>query len=64
LIKITVKDGEPLEKVLKKFKRRVEQAVILQEVKRREVFLKPSIRKKMKSRAASARNKKREKRRI
>jgi len=64
LIKVIIKEGEPLEKALKKFKRRVEQAAILKEIKKREVFLKPSVKKKLKSRAASSRNKKREKKSI
>ena len=64
LIKVVIKDGEPLEKALKKFKRRVEQAVILKEIKKREAFLKPSVRKKLKSRVASARSKKKEKRSV
>jgi len=62
LIKINIKDGEPIERVLKRFKRKVEQAVILKEVRKREFFLKPSVKRKLKIRAASARTRKREKR--
>jgi len=59
LIKVIIKEGEPLEKALKKFKRKVEQSVILKEAKKREVFVKPSIKKKLKIRIANTRNRKR-----
>lgn len=62
MIKININDGESVEKILKKFKRKVEQAVILKEIRKREFFLKPSIKKKLKKRAAHARTKKRERR--
>lgn len=62
MIKVVIKDGEPLEKALRKFKRKVEQAVILKEFRKKEFFLKPSIKKKLKARAARARNRKRDKR--
>jgi small subunit ribosomal protein S21 len=62
LIKIHINEGEPIEKYLKKFKRKVEQAVILKEVRKREFFLKPSIKRKLKKRASSTRTRKREKR--
>ena len=44
--KVVVKEGEPFEKALKRFKKKVEAAGILKEVRRREHYLKPSIRKK------------------
>jgi len=62
LIKILLREGENVEKALKRFKRKVEQAGILKEVRKREYYLKPSIKKKLKSRAAEARTRKREKR--
>jgi len=62
LIKITIKDNEPIERILKRFKRKVEQAVVLKELRKREFFLKPSVKRKLKVRAASARARKREKR--
>ena len=46
--KVLVKDGEPFEKALKRFKKKVEAAGILREVRRREHYLRPSIRKKEK----------------
>lgn len=54
---VTSRDGEPLEKLLRRFKKKVEAAGILKEVRRREFFLKPSVRKKQKSAAADKRRK-------
>ena len=48
---VIVHDGEPAEKVLKRFKRLVDQEQILTEVKRREYYEKPSERKKKRERA-------------
>jgi small subunit ribosomal protein S21 len=62
MIKVIAKEGEPFERVLKRFKRKIEQAVILKEVRKREFFLKPSIKKKLKKRTSFTRTKKREKR--
>ncbi len=55
MTKVVVKEGEPFEKALKRFKKKVEAAGILKEVRRREHYLKPSIRKKEKQRAADKR---------
>ncbi len=55
MTKVIVKEGEPFEKALKRFKKKVEAAGILKEVRRREHYLKPSIRKKEKQRAAEKR---------
>ena len=62
MTKVAVRDGEPLERAMKRFKRKVEQAGILKEVRKREHYLKPSIKEKLKRRAAEARARKREKR--
>lgn len=62
LTRVTVRDGEGVDRALKRFKRKVEQAGILKEVRKREHYVKPSIKKKLKSRAAEARARKREKR--
>jgi len=52
---VMVRDGEPVEKALRRFKKKVEAAGILKDVRRREFYLKPSIRKKEKQRAAEKR---------
>lgn len=55
MTKVVVKEGEPFEKVLKRFKKKVEAAGILKEVRRREHYLKPSIKRKEKQRSADKR---------
>lgn len=62
MIKIIINDGEPIDKVLKKFKRKVEQSAVLKDIKKREFYLKPSIKRKLKRRATSSRIRKRAKR--
>ncbi|MBI2060206.1 MAG: 30S ribosomal protein S21 [Nitrospirae bacterium] len=49
---IKVQQGEPLEVALKRFKRQIERAEVLSEIKRREHYDKPSVRRKKKSIAA------------
>lgn len=62
MTKVTVREGESVERAIKRFKRKVEQAGILKEVRKREHYLKPSVKSKLKQRAAEARARKREKR--
>ena len=52
---IKVKDNEPFEIAMKRFKKQVEKAGILTELRRREYYDKPSIRKKKKEAAAKKR---------
>ncbi|TWJ33336.1 30S ribosomal protein S21 [Geobacter argillaceus] len=52
---IRVKETEPFEVVLKKFKKQCEKAGILSEVRKREHFEKPSIKRKKKAIAARKR---------
>lgn len=52
---VVVKEGEPFEKALKRFTRKVEAAGTLKDVRRREHYLKPSVRKKVKQQAAMKR---------
>jgi small subunit ribosomal protein S21 len=59
---IKVKDNEPFEVAMKRFKKQVEKAGILTELRRREYFDKPSVRKKKKAAAAKKRALKRLKR--
>lgn len=40
---VEVKDGEAIDKVLKKYKRKFEKAGILKELRRRKAFTKPSV---------------------
>jgi len=47
LVSIKVKDGEPDEKALRRFKKKWEKAGILREYKSRSYYLKPSEKKKI-----------------
>ena len=52
---IKIRDGESFEAAVKRFKKQCEKAGILTELKKREHYEKPSIRKKRKSMAARKR---------
>ena len=54
---VRIEDGESLESALKRFKKKVQKAGILTEVRRREHYEKPRVKKKRKS--ANAKKKKR-----
>lgn len=45
MIIVTVKEGESLEKSLKKFKKKFEKTGVVRELRSRQKFTKPSIRK-------------------
>ena len=60
---LRVKDTESYDSALRRFKKQCEKAGILSEVRRREFYEKPSIRKKKKSIAARKRAMKRLERR-
>ena len=47
MVSIIVKDGEPFEKALRRFKKKWEKAGILRELKSRSYYLKPSEQKKL-----------------
>ncbi|MBN23155.1 MAG: 30S ribosomal protein S21 [Bdellovibrionaceae bacterium] len=53
--RINVKDGESFEGVLKRFKKAVEKAGTLSEVRKREHYEKPSIKQKKKEEASRKR---------
>ena len=52
---VKVGENESIESALKRFKKKIQKAGILSEVKRRERYEKPSIKKKRKSEAARKR---------
>ena len=52
---IKVRDTEPFEGALKRFKKQVEKAGFLSEVRKREYYEKPSVKKKKKAIAARKR---------
>ena len=52
---VKVREGESFESALKRFKKQCEKAGILSEIRKREHFEKPSVRKKKKALAAKKR---------
>jgi len=52
---VRVKDSEPIESAIRRFKKQCEKAGILQELKKREHYEKPSVRRKRKAIAARKR---------
>jgi small subunit ribosomal protein S21 len=59
MVGITVKEGESYESFIRRFRRACENAGILREVKRREFYEKPSVRKKRKAAEARRRSSRR-----
>lgn len=54
---IKVGENESIESALKRFKKKIQKAGILSEIKRRERYEKPSVKRKRKSEAARKRHK-------
>jgi len=52
---IRVREGQPIEVILKIFKRQIERAGVITEVRNRQAFEKPSVKAKRKSIAAKKR---------
>lgn len=52
---VRVKDSEPFENAMKRFKKMVEKAGILSDIRKREHYEKPSVKKKKKAIAAKKR---------
>jgi small subunit ribosomal protein S21 len=45
MIIVPVKEGEPIEKALKKFKKKFEKTGVIKELRERQKFTKPSVKK-------------------
>jgi small subunit ribosomal protein S21 len=56
MIEITLSETDRIECALKAFRRKVQKAGILKELRQRRQYLKPSVAKRMKSQAAQRRN--------
>ena len=52
---VRVRENENIESALKRFKKKIQKAGILSEIKRRERYEKPSVKRKRKSEAARER---------
>ena len=55
LAEVRLGESESIESALKRFKKKIQKAGILSEIKRRERYEKPSVRRKRKSEAARKR---------
>lgn len=55
LPEVRVRENENIESALKRFKKKIQKAGILSEIKRRERYEKPSVKRKRKSEAARKR---------
>lgn len=55
---VTVKDNEPIERALRRFKKKIQDSGLLQELKEREFYEKPTTERKRKKSAAKNRWKK------
>ena len=55
MAEVRVRENENIESALKRFKKKIQKAGILSEIKRRERYEKPSVKRKRKSEAARKR---------
>jgi len=56
MVQVTVRNNEPLEKALRRFKKKFEKAGILKDVKKNAHYTKPSVEKRLKRAKSSKRN--------
>ena len=62
MTKVRVKTDEPFEKALRRFKKKVQDAGLLQEMRKREYYEAPSVRRKKKLLAAIRKERRRQRR--
>ena len=55
MVEVTVRDGEPLERALRRFKKKWERAGILREVRQKSYYVKPSDKKRAERKKAARR---------
>tara|TARA_B110000858_G_C17705579_1_gene428056 strand:- start:334 stop:534 length:201 start_codon:yes stop_codon:yes gene_type:complete len=60
---VIVRRNEPIEKAIRRFKKKVEKEGIMKDIKKKRYHMKPSVKKKEKVKAAEKRIRKQEKRR-
>jgi small subunit ribosomal protein S21 len=58
LAEVRLQEAEPLENALRRFKRKVQQEDVIQEVKRHSFYLKPGEKRRVKEAMARKRNRK------
>ena len=64
MVFVKVRDAEHLEEAIKRFKRECEKNGILREIKRRETYTPPSVKRKLKSEEAPRRARRTKRRRF
>ncbi|MBL0175377.1 MAG: 30S ribosomal protein S21 [Ignavibacteria bacterium] len=57
MVGIIVQEGEPIDRAIKRFKKKYERSGVLKEFKKRTYFTKPSVKKRMKKMKAIRRAK-------
>ena len=57
MVGIIVQEGEPIDRAIKRFKKKYERSGVLKEFKKRAYFTKPSVKKRMKKMKAIRRSK-------
>ena len=55
MVEVTVREGEPLERALRRFKKKWERAGILRDVRQKSYYVKPSERKRSERKKAARR---------
>jgi len=55
VVEVTVREGEPLERALRRFKKKWERAGILRDVRQKSYYVKPSERKRVERKKAARR---------
>lgn len=63
MARVIVRKNEPVEKAIKRFKRKVEKEGVMKDLRKKKHYKKPSVRKKEKTKAAAKRRRKLAKRR-
>lgn len=48
MVRVSIQEGESIDKLLKRFKKKYEKAGVLKEFRKRGFFVKPSVKRKMK----------------
>jgi len=64
MVFVKIREGETIEEALRRFKRECERNGILKEIKRREHYLPPSIKKKLKAQELQRKLRKSRRRRV
>ncbi len=64
MVFVKIRDGESIEEALRRFKRECERNGILKEIKRREYYLAPSLRRKLKQQEARRKARRQRRKRV